>query len=257
MTTARSIQHSEETARDHWQKAASARPVNVGETEQLASKIGGGVLLLAGLLKGGIKGMALTGLGAAFVYRGMTGHCPVYQTLGADTSEGERGPYGSVGAQRGVRVEESIVIAKPANEIYEFWRNHSNLPQFMEGIQAVESPDGILSHWTYQGPLGTTLQWSAEIHGDEPGKMIAWRSLPTSEIDTAGSVHFHQVFGGKGTEVRVNQKFDPPGGKIGIGIARLLGNDPATQTRQNLLNLKKILETRNLPTAQDQPTGKA
>jgi uncharacterized membrane protein len=257
MASARSIQHSQEVGRDHWKQAASARPVNVGETERLASKVGGGVLLFAGLLKGGIKGLALTGLGAAFLYRGVTGHCHLYQTLGADSSEGSKGPYGSVGAQRGVRVEESIVIARPANEIYEFWRNHSNLPQFMEGMEAVDSPDGILSYWTYQGPFGTTLRWSAEIHGDEPGKMIAWRSLPTSEIDTAGSVHFSPVFGGRGTEVRVNQKFDPPGGKIGIGIARLLGNDPATQTRQNLLNLKRILETRNLPTAQAQSTGKA
>ncbi|CAN5895123.1 SRPBCC family protein [soil metagenome] len=249
MTTARSIRQSQQSSRELWRGSGAKHQINVGETEQLVSQVGGGVLLFAGLLKGGIKGLALSGLGAALVYRGLTGHCSLYQALGADTSEGSRGPFGSVGAQRGTRVEEAIIINRPAEEIYQYWRDHSNLPRFMGDIQSVTSADGQRSHWIYQGPMGLTLEWDAEIHTDEPGRMIGWRSLPGAEVDTAGSVHFIPRPSGRGTEVRVNQKFDPPGGKISLGLARLIGADPATQTRNNLQRLKQIMEGSDVPTA--------
>ena len=42
-----------------------------------------------------------------------------------------------------------------------------------------------------------------------------------SEIDTAGSVHFHGAPGGRGTEVRVELQYVPPGGALGAVFAKL------------------------------------
>lgn len=60
--------------------------VNVGETERLASVMGGSVLTLLGLMRGGLTGSALAIGGGALVYRGVTGHCEAYHALGVDTT---------------------------------------------------------------------------------------------------------------------------------------------------------------------------
>ncbi len=62
---------------------------NVGKIERWASMVGGGALLAYALksypLSKGSTALALGG--AALLFRGATGHCPVYGALGVDTSE--------------------------------------------------------------------------------------------------------------------------------------------------------------------------
>jgi uncharacterized membrane protein len=59
---------------------------NVGEAERVASVMGGAVLALLGLTRGGLTGSAMAIGGGALVYRGVTGHCDAYQALGIDTN---------------------------------------------------------------------------------------------------------------------------------------------------------------------------
>src|SRR5437588_12832614 len=78
---------------------------NVGDTERLASVLGGGALAAWGLADRSFGGLALAFLGSALLYRGATGHCPMYQTLGVNTANRPRGPAASIPAGRGVKVE--------------------------------------------------------------------------------------------------------------------------------------------------------
>ncbi|WP_152053916.1 SRPBCC family protein [Tautonia marina] len=256
MASAHSIRHAQETSRVSQQDQHGSAPINVGETERIASQVGGGALIVLGLAKGGLKGLITAGIGGALLYRGTTGHCSLYQAMGVDTSEPDQGPSGSVPAQHGVRVEEAILIDRPAEEIYTYWRDHANLSSFMSEVVSVTSADGIHSHWVVEGPLGVRLEWDAEIHHDEPGRLIAWRSLPGAQVATAGSVHFAPATGGRGTEVRVNQKFDPPGGKLTAHVARLISYDPSTVTRENLRRLKQLMEVGEIATVLGQPSGR-
>jgi uncharacterized membrane protein len=244
MATAQTIRATEQAARDY-HEAASAPEINVGDTERLASKVGGGVLIAAGLMKGGLKGLVMAGLGGMLVHRGMTGHCSLYGAMGANSAEVNRGPLNAVPAQHGIRVEEAVVIDAPPERLYDFWRDPANLSRFIPNVHSVTEVGGNpdLQHWVAQGPLGATAEWDAEIHNDDAGRLIAWRSLDGGDLATAGSVHFLPSPGGKGTEVRVNQKFDLPGGKLGVAAARLAGYDPAAMTRQALTQLKQIVET--------------
>jgi uncharacterized membrane protein len=228
--------------------------VNVGESERLASNIGGGVLIAAGLWRGGLGGLTLAGLGGLLLYRGATGRCPLYQAIGADTAREDATEYG-VAAQAGVRVEESITISRPARELYDFWRDHANLPKFMPNIESVTSPDDAHSHWTMSTPLGLTLEWDAAIHTDEPGRMFSWASTG-GQMGTAGSVHFDPAPADRGTVVRLNQKYDPPMGQIGVGLARLMGMSPAGMTRETLRRFKQLMETGEIPTIAGQPSGR-
>jgi uncharacterized membrane protein len=140
-----------------------------------------------------------------------------------------------------VRVVESIILNRPRSEVYRFWRNLENLPRFMDHLEAVSVQDEWRSHWVAKGPAGTRVEWDAEIHNEIPNELIAWRSLAGSEVDNAGSVHFMPTANGD-TEVRVVLRYDPPAGKLGATVARLLGEDPSHQVSEDLRRLKQVVE---------------
>lgn len=238
---------------------ASGAAANVGDAERAASTIGGGTLVALGLWRGGFGGLALAALGGALIHRGVTGRCELYRAIGASTAEPGPDPIaGGVPARPGVRVEESVTINRPADELYRYWREYANLPRFMRSIESVTAIDTNprRSHWVARTPVGPPLEWEAEIHNDEPGRLIAWRSVEGSRVETAGSVHFEPAPGGRGTEVRVNWKVNPPGGALAALAARAFGADPATETREDLRRFKQLMEAGELPTVHGQPSGR-
>jgi uncharacterized membrane protein len=101
-----------------------------------------------------------------------------------------------------------------------------------------------------------SVQWDAEIVTDTPNRVISWRSLPGSDVDTAGSVHFNMAPAGRGTEIRVSLKYDPPAGKLGTFIARLFGENPEQQIRDDLARFKQIIEAGEIPRTDGQPHGR-
>lgn len=228
---------------------------NVSDAERVASVVGGGVLALFGVAGSRGLGRVLLPLaGGLLAYRGLTGHCSVYSSLGIDTSE--KAPATAVRAGAGVKVERAVTIGKPAEEVYRFWRKLDNLPQFMEHLKEVRVTDNTRSHWVAKAPLGMSAEWDAEIFNDEPNALIAWRSLPGSTVATAGSVRFVKAPAGRGTEVHVSLKYDPPGGKLGATLAWLMGESPEWQVRADLLRLKQLLEAGELATAHGEPSGR-
>ena len=69
-----------------WQKMTRTDKVNVNESERLASIIGGGLLALLSLFRrSAARGCFFFG-GIYFLYRGLTGHCPVYEMIGFSTA---------------------------------------------------------------------------------------------------------------------------------------------------------------------------
>lgn len=73
---------------------------NIGEIERVFSSILGGTMLLGGLAKRSLPGLAIAATGAALLYRGATGHCKVYESLGLDTYRNTLNSSRSVGLLR-------------------------------------------------------------------------------------------------------------------------------------------------------------
>jgi len=134
-------------------------------------------------------------------------------------------------------------------EVYRFWRNFENLPRFMDHLEAVTVIDENRSHWVAKGPAGTRVEWDAVIHNEMDDELIAWRSLPGSEINNAGSVHFTPTTDGMGTEVRVVLSYEPPAGKLGVAFAKLLGEEPSKQVADDLRRLKQVMDSGDVGTA--------
>jgi uncharacterized membrane protein len=217
---------------------------NVNDPERWASVVFGSALVAFGLKKRSIGGLILGTIGGALVWRGATGVCPIYGTLGISTATGDEDRNVSVPYGRGVRVEKSVVIDTPAERVYSFWRNFQNLPRFMHHLEKVEVHDGKRSRWVAHGPAHTSVEWEAEIINEIPNELIGWRSIENNAVDNAGSVHFTTLPDGR-TEVRVILRYDPPAGKLGAAISKLLGEDPARSVEEDLRRLKALLETGN------------
>jgi len=128
-------------------------------------------------------------------------------------------------------------------ELYQFWRNFANLPRFMSHVESVHEKDNRVSHWRVLGPAGLTLEWDAEIVNEIENKLIGWRSLPGSQVDNGGSVHFEPTADGNGTVVRVSLQYNPPAGGVGARISKMLGEDPDVMIREDLERFRELMET--------------
>jgi uncharacterized membrane protein len=162
----------------------------------------------------------------------------------------------SIPYRHGIRVDKSITIDRPLQEIYAFWRNLENLPLFMQHVHSLSMLDDRRSHWILRGPSGKILEWDAEIINEKPNELIGWRSFSGSGVDSAGSVRFKPAPGGRGTEVHLELQYIPPGGIFGATYARLLGENPAGQIQEDLRRLKQMMETGEISTTEGQPHGK-
>ena len=143
----------------------------------------------------------------------------------------------------GVHVEERIEIGRPVHEVYRFWRHLPNLPRFMQHLQSVTTAGGDArrSHWVARAPLGTTVEWDAEIINEVENRVIGWRSLDDADVVSAGSVNFAPT-DRNGTEVRVKLQYAPPAGRLGAVVARWFGEEPSQQISDDLRSLKRMLE---------------
>jgi uncharacterized membrane protein len=142
----------------------------------------------------------------------------------------------------GVLVRQAVTVQKTPEEAYVFFRRLENLPRFMWHLEAVVE-EGDRSRWRAKGPMGTRIEWEAEIVEDRAGDCIAWRSLPGADVANRGRVVFRPAPGGQGTEICVELSYDPPAGAIGTHFAKLFGREPSQQISADLRRLKQVLET--------------
>jgi uncharacterized membrane protein len=223
--------------------------VNVGKYERIASAVGGGALIGYALKNRTPGGIALGLLGASLLYRGASGHCEAYKKLGINTATEEE-------VARDIHLEKSITIGVPPSDLYSFWRNFENLPRFMEDLESVAQLEGNRSHWVAKGPAGARVEWDAEIYNEKENELIAWRSLPNADITNAGSVHFKEAPGGRGTYLTVVLNYNPPGGKAAALLAKLFGKEPGQLVENNLRRLKQLIEAGEIPTTDGQTSGR-
>ncbi|MFN2439175.1 MAG: SRPBCC family protein [Chitinophagaceae bacterium] len=214
--------------------------VNVGNNERIVSAALGAFLLSSGLsslFKNPISGLVKTGLGSWLLYRGASGNCPVYSSMGKTHG---------VGHTPAVNIRTSLIVNKPKNEVYAFWRKLENLPLFMKHLASVTEIDSKHSHWeaSLPGNIGK-VKWNAEIVKEEEGYMIGWQSIPNSQINNAGKVVFNDALGGQGTELEVVISYHPPAGEIGAGVAKLLNPVFEKLIKNDVMNFKEYIETKH------------
>jgi uncharacterized membrane protein len=145
-----------------------------------------------------------------------------------------------------VRIDNAITIDRPVSEVYSFWRQFENLPRFMRHLESVTIQDDLHSHWVAKTFGGRKLEWDAVVSAERENEMISWHSLPGADIDNGGSVWLTPVADGTETEVRLELKYVPPGGKTAAFVSKLFRKDANTEIVEDLKRLKTLLETGQL-----------
>ena len=201
----------------------------------------GGAMGLYGAIRRDWIGAGLGLLGLGMATRGVT-------NLSASRLTG-------VGAgHRAVDIQKTVTINAPIGEVFGFFSRYDSFPKFMRNVREVRDHGTGYSHWTVAGPAGVTVEWDAELTEFEPHRRIAWQSVPGSTVDNAGVIQFQDV-GGGATRVDIRLSYNPPGGALGHVIAKLFGSDPKSEMDEDLLRLKTMLETGNLPRDAAQPVS--
>jgi len=147
----------------------------------------------------------------------------------------------------GVQVERVTTVSRPIEEVYQFWKNFENFPRFMRHLESVQVTGDRRSRWCATGPAGMRVEWDAETIRDDENEWIAWRSLEGSDVQNSGSVRFTPAPGARGTEVRVQLQYAPPGGAFGRSVAWLFGEEPDQQVHEDLHRFKQLMETGEIP----------
>jgi uncharacterized membrane protein len=147
-----------------------------------------------------------------------------------------------VARDREVEVTQAITVARSPEEVYRFWRNVQNLPKFMSFVESVRPVDERRSRWTLEATGGKAVEWESEITDDRPNERIGWRALPGSPLRSEGEVRFRRAPGGRGTEVLLTMKFEPPGGRLAAAAARLVRKAPAIKMHNDLRRFKQLME---------------
>ena len=214
----------------------STRP-SLSDLEQWLT-FGTGLMVVAyGVSRRSTAGIFVAAASAPILYRGLTGRWPgfIADALPDDDTRT------ALADDRGLHVRESIRVERPIAEVYRFWRQFENLPQFMRHLVSVTETGANRSHWVAEGPAGVRVEWDAEIINDVEPQTIGWRSLPGADVVTAGSVNFDTVRGGA-TQITVRLQYAPPAGRAGALVATLFGRAPEQTIREDLRQLKQLLE---------------
>ncbi len=225
--------HEEETQNP----MRSLTPIENVSSFERGLSLGFGVLLIyIGIhkfRKSPLRSIFRTAAGSYLIFRGASGHCPVYHRFDVDGTR-----------TQSVNVRTNFTVNKPRNEVYSAWRNLGTLPRFMKHLVNVSEINGTRSHWEARIPENSpmTISWDAEIVKDEPGTLLSWRSLEGSTIENAGKIEFRDALGHQGTEIRVMISYRPPAGNIGGGVAKLLNPLFRKLIKKDVLNFKQYIE---------------
>ncbi len=142
----------------------------------------------------------------------------------------------------------SVTIARPARDLYTYFRDFSNLPSFMDNVVRIDLIDDRRSHWVVKAPAGKTVEWTAAITEDCEGHSITWASEEGADVPNSGRIEFRDV-GTRGTVVTATIAYEPPAGVVGKVIAKLFQREPAIQARRDLRRFKQLMETGEVATA--------
>lgn len=93
-------------------------------------------------------------------------------------------------ARRAVDMRMTVIVERPIGEVFEFCRDFENFPHITDVLLRVEDSQDGRSHWAVRSPTGGAIEWDATVTKYVPNSVIAWESVPGSEVQASGLMRF-------------------------------------------------------------------
>jgi uncharacterized membrane protein len=115
--------------------------------------------------------------------------------------------------QRVVRVEKSVQVGRPIEEVFRAWSNLEQLPAHLRDIEELRTL-GNRSRWKVR-INGKRFEWEAEVTQRVENQALGWKSVRGPKH--TGRINFSPL--GNDTEVHVVLNYAPPLGILGRALA--------------------------------------
>jgi uncharacterized membrane protein len=211
--------------------------VNVPRSERIATAVAGAAAIAFGLHRGlarrSIASALLAAAGAAAVARATTGRCPGYRARAL---------------RKGIQIRRAVTVQSTRREVYEVWRDLTNLPRFMKHVSQITLERGGISQWVAQ--VGHhRLTWRVELVEDLSERRLRWRSLPGGDLRHEGTLDLRDAPDDRGTTVEIKLHWLPPGGRfIAAPFHALLHRLVSFELGQDLARFQQLIETGEITT---------
>ncbi len=123
-----------------------------------------------------------------------------------------RQEYGKI-----MRLEKSIQIGRPIEQVFRAWSELQDLPRYLPMIQRIDC-QGKRSHWVVRLD-GRNLEWDAKLTQKIPNQALGWKSVHGPKH--TGRINFARL--GNDTLVHVVMNYAPPAGAITRGVVEAFG----------------------------------
>lgn len=203
----------------HWSPAARV----------LAAAAGGGLTIYAAR-RGGLLGQAFGLAGIGLLTRGVT----------------DKSIENLAKGNGGFRVQKTIIIAAPVEQVFHLCARPENFPQFMSHVLAVEKIGDGEYRWTTDGIPGVPLEWETRVTEVAPNEKIRWESIEGARVSQTGELRFESI-GDDKTRLSVDLRYTPPAGILGHAAAEFFRRDPKSEMDDDLLRMKSFLEKGKVP----------
>jgi len=231
----------------------------VRPNERVISALAGGLAVAWGLSRRGPGARVAAALGSGLVFRGVSGHCHVYQALGIDRAhEPEASSPRAHGlAPHHVDVLRTLTVQRSPDAVFRFWRQPETFAQAMSHFATHTSLDGGRTRWTVVDPLGREHSWVTEIVAEEPGKALRWQTVANAPLIKNLTLEIRPAPANRGTDMTMHLRLEPPAGAFGRALTKLLGKVPAVIVERALGNAKSLLEAGEVPSLKNNPSARA
>ncbi len=183
--------------------------------------------IVAGLRRRDARGYMMAGMGLGLLIRAASNET-IQQFFG----------FGPLSA---ITIHKTIQIDALPEDVFNFWSDFDNFPQFLPEVIEVRGLGPSRSRWSVAGPAGVPVHWNAVTTRYEPGHAIAWKSEPGAIVRNSGCIRFIAEEDG-GTRIEMDLSYRPPGGRLGHAFAKLFGTDPKSRIDDALVRVKGLLE---------------
>jgi uncharacterized membrane protein len=193
-------------------------------------------------------------VGGGLLYRGMSGHCPVYARLGSAHAE-QGGSLSLLSmTHHQPEHERTITIGRSEQELFRMWQDPEVQTKIMAHFAKVSRAEEGRLRWEVRAPLGKLLRFETQRTETRENELLVWRSTPGGDLDTVWTLRLRKGPGAYGTELTLRVRMEPTGGLVPHMLNKLLGAPIRVLIERTLRNFKALVESGEIPSTYHNPS---